>query len=230
MGEADSDRRHIPGGAGKTAAVPDRATAGHPRTALAVLLTSGLVIALVIGLGSGCAARTAPAGPGARHGSPTATAAPATAPGGFNATDVAWLQLMIPMDERVLPLLDLGAGRGHDPAVRRLAARFRHAHLAELARLREALGRTGLPPSGEHEGHDMPGMVTAAGLAELKAATGPAFDRLFAGHLREHLDRSAAVARSEQAAGADPATRALAAAVERSRTTQRALLDALRLG
>lgn len=135
---------------------------------------------------------------------------------------------MIPMDERTLPLLDLGAERGHDPAVRRLAARIRKAHLAELERLREMLGRTGLPATNVHEGHDMPGMVTAADLAALRKATGPAFDRLFADRLREHLDQSAAVARSEQTAGADEGTRALAAAVERARAAQSDLLDGIR--
>ncbi|MEU0479711.1 DUF305 domain-containing protein, partial [Streptosporangium sp. NPDC006013] len=59
-------------------------------------------------------------------------------------------------------------------------------------------------------------------------ATGPAFDRLFADRLREHLDQSAAVARSEQSAGADEGTRALAAAVERARATQSDLLDGIR--
>ncbi|GAA4227946.1 uncharacterized protein (DUF305 family) [Streptosporangium album] len=200
-------------------------------TVLTLLLVSGLAIGLV----ASCVAHSTAAVPGHRHGPPAvaATVPPATtvtaaATGGFNATDTAWLQLMIPMDERTLPLLDLGTERGHDPAVRRLAARIREAHLAELQRLRETLGRTGLPPTNVHEGHDMPGMVTAADLTALRAATGPSFDRLFAGHLREHLDQSSAVARSEQTAGADGDTRALAAAVERTRAAQRDLLAGIR--
>ncbi|MFJ2032840.1 DUF305 domain-containing protein [Streptosporangium sp. NPDC087985] len=190
-----------------------------------VILTLLLVSGLAIGLVAGCVARSATATPGHRHGP---LAAAATVTGGFNATDTAWLQLMIPMDERTLPLLDLGAGRGHDPAVRRLAARIRESHLAELERLRETLSRTGLPPTDVHRGHDMPGMVTAADLTALRAATGPSFDRLFTDRLREHLDQSASVARSEQTAGADGGTRALAAAVERARVAQSDLLAGIR--
>ncbi|WP_030907517.1 DUF305 domain-containing protein [Streptosporangium amethystogenes] len=190
-----------------------------------------LTLFLVSGPVAGCGAHSPAAAPGHHHESPAPVvpAAPAATPtAGFNTTDTAWLQLMIPMDERTLPLLDLGAERGHDPAVRRLAARIRKAHLAELERLTETLGRTGLPATNVHEGHDMPGMVTAADLAVLRKATGPALDRLFADRLREHLDQSAAVARSEQTAGADEGTRTLAAAVERTRAAQSDLLDGIR--
>ncbi|GAA1716388.1 DUF305 domain-containing protein [Nonomuraea bangladeshensis] len=163
-----------------------------------------------------------------------------------NPTDVAWLQLMIPMDERVLPLLDLGASRSHAPAVGQLAARLRAAHVAELARLRAALHTTalhttgpptalhttdlpatGLPATNPHAGHDMPGMITAAELARLRTAEGPAFDTLFTGHLRAHLRQSRSVTRSEQVSGADPGIKALAAAIERTRTTQLSALGAV---
>ncbi|MGA4991539.1 DUF305 domain-containing protein [Nonomuraea bangladeshensis] len=167
--------------------------------------------------------------------------------GSVNPTDVAWLQLMIPMDERVLPLLDLGASRSHTPAVGQLAARLRAAHVAELARLRAALHATALhttdlpatgPPStglhatelpaaNPHAGHDMPGMITAAELARLRTAEGPAFDTLFTGHLRAHLRQSQSVTRSEQVSGADPGIKALAAAIERTRTTQLSALGAV---
>ncbi|MFF0772300.1 DUF305 domain-containing protein [Nonomuraea wenchangensis] len=164
------------------------------------------------------------------------------ASGSVNPTDVAWLQLMIPMDERVLPLLDLGASRGHAPAVAQLAGRLRAAHLAELARLRAALHATalhttGMPATGvpatgppadnPHAGHDMPGMITAAELARLRTAEGPAFDTLFTGHLRAHLRQSRSVTRSEQVSGADPGIKALAAAIERIRTTQLSALGAV---
>ncbi|MFG1614543.1 DUF305 domain-containing protein [Nonomuraea wenchangensis] len=157
--------------------------------------------------------------------------------GSVNPTDVAWLQLMIPMDERVLPLLDLGASRGHAPAVGQLAGRLRAAHVAELARLRAALNvtalhttdlpATGLPADNPHAGHDMPGMITAAELARLRTAEGPAFDTLFNGHLRAHLRQSRSVTRSEQISGADPGIKALAAAIERTRTTQLSALAAV---
>ncbi|MEV4547881.1 DUF305 domain-containing protein [Nonomuraea wenchangensis] len=229
-----------------------------PRAAALVLL------ALAAVLMGGCLAR-GDSGSAARHAhhvpaptqadgpqiahhvpAPTQAGGPRTAhpvtSGSVNPTDVAWLQLMIPMDERVLPLLDLGASRGHAPAVAQLAGRLRAAHVAELARLRAALHTTalhttdlpatglpatGLPADNPHAGHDMPGMITAAELARLRTAEGPAFDTLFTGHLRAHLRQSRSVTRSEQVSGADPDIKALAAAIERTRTAQLSALAAV---
>ncbi|MGW5160108.1 DUF305 domain-containing protein, partial [Nonomuraea wenchangensis] len=223
------------------------------RTAPAALM----LLALTAVLMGGCLARgdsaarhahhvpapTQTGGPPIAHPVPAPTHAdgpriadPVTS-GSVNPTDVAWLQLMIPMDERVLPLLDLGASRGHAPAVAQLAGRLRAAHVAELARLRAALHTTGMPATGvpatgppadnPHAGHDMPGMITAAELARLRTAEGPAFDALFTGHLRAHLRQSRSVTRSEQVSGADPGIKALAAAIERIRTTQLSALGAV---
>jgi uncharacterized protein (DUF305 family) len=153
---------------------------------------------------------------------------PVSVPAGeFNGTDAAWMQLMIAMNERMIPVLDLAATRAVDPAARRLAADARTVHLAELAELRGLGRRAALPSTNPHEGHDMPGMVTAAGLAGLRKAEGVAFDRLFAGALRGHLDQCVRLARSEQQSGASPAVVRLAGAVERARSAQRTRLDRL---
>ncbi|MGW2149199.1 DUF305 domain-containing protein [Nonomuraea bangladeshensis] len=231
-----------------------------------------MLLALAAALMGGCLARGDSA---ARHAhdvpAPTQARDPQIAhpvtSASVNPTDVAWLQLMIPMDERVLPLLDLGASRSHTPAMGQLAARLHAAHVAELARLRAALHTTALhttdlpatglpatgpPPTGlpaagppatglhttalhatelpaanPHAGHDMPGMITAAELARLRTAEGPAFDTLFTGHLRAHLRQSQSVTRSEQVSGADPGIKALAAAIERTRTPQLSALGAV---
>ncbi|MEU6786845.1 DUF305 domain-containing protein [Nonomuraea angiospora] len=95
---------------------------------------------------------------------------------------------------------------------------------------RGGLGRTGLPARNPHEGHDMPGMATPDELAALGAATGGAFDRLFLTRLSEHVEQTALVSRSEQVSGADRATRDLAAAIVRSRTAERGLLNEIETG
>lgn len=61
---------------------------------------------------------------------------PGSGPAGsaYTPTDVAWLQLTIAMDRRVLVLLDLAPGRAGDPAVRALAAEVSRARTAEPAR------------------------------------------------------------------------------------------------
>ncbi|MFI6478563.1 DUF305 domain-containing protein [Nonomuraea sp. NPDC050663] len=195
---------------------------GRAVTVAAPLVLLGLAATLV----GGCLARSEPP---VRHAHHTAVdTSPAVAQplpsGRLNPTDLAWLQLMIPMDERVIPLLDLGAAQAHAPAVRQLARRLRDAHHAELDRLRRTLAATGLPATNPHAGHDMPGMVTAPELRRLRATTGPAFDTLFTRHLDAHLRQSLSVTRSEQLSGHDPDVKALAAAVERARTTQLAAL------
>ncbi|WP_053175832.1 DUF305 domain-containing protein [Nonomuraea sp. SBT364] len=189
----------------------------------------GLLLALLL---AACPACSSPAGERApaAHGShaPSGTHAPSrTHPGaGFNATDTAWVQLMIPMIERTLPLLDLAARRGTG-GTRGLAAALGRAHRAELDRLRKLRDDAGVSPVNVHEGHDMPGMVTASQLDDLRAAGGKAFDELFARRLREHLDQSLKVTRGERGSGSDPRALALAADLVRSRTGQLAQLARL---
>jgi uncharacterized protein (DUF305 family) len=134
---------------------------------------------------------------------------------------------MIPMIERTLPMLDLAERQAADPAVGRLASSLAIAHRAELARLTELRQAARLSDVNVHEGHDMPGMVTAAELDAMRSADGKAFDGLFLRCLRDHLDQSMLVTRGERGSGADPRALALAADLERSRTTQLARLKKL---
>ncbi|MEU4551898.1 DUF305 domain-containing protein [Micromonospora violae] len=194
-----------------------------------------VVVLLVAGCGAGSrdAARTAT--PPAT--APPATAAPTTAPpatvastptgtaGSFNPTDIAWLQLTVAMIERLLPVLDLVPARTTDPAWRRTAARVAATQRADLDRAHRLLAEAGAPTTNPHEGHDMPGMVTAEQLAALRSATGASFHRLLAGHLRAHLTQSVRIAASEQQNGVQPATVALAAAVARNATANLARLN-----
>ncbi|MEU8301790.1 DUF305 domain-containing protein [Micromonospora sp. NPDC048909] len=192
--------------------------------------TTLLVAALLL---AGCAAGSPdPAG----TATPSAAAPPATAPpavptasptGPFSPTDVAWLQLTVAMTERVLPVLDLVPNGTTDPDWRRLAAQVEAGHRADLTRSRRLLAESGAPATNPHEGHDMPGMVTAEELAALRSATGAPFERLVARHLRAHLAQSVRMAGAAQRAGAHPATTALAAAVARDGTAELARLDRL---
>ncbi|MEO3930012.1 DUF305 domain-containing protein [Micromonosporaceae bacterium B7E4] len=191
--------------------------------------------ALLVGvlLAGGCAGSAA--APPPVSGTPTGAApvtagrppGPAGTPGPFNGTDIAWLQLAVAMHERVLPLLDLVPERTTDPAVRRLAARVRETHRADLERSRRLLDRSGAPKTNPHEGHDMPGMVTAAQLTALDAAPEAEFRRLFGQYLRAHLAQSVRVAGAEQRSGADPDTTSLAGAIARTGTGYLTQLDRL---
>ncbi len=193
---------------------------------------TGLLLALLLAI-AGCGPGETPAS-GGHHAAHTAPAPTTPAPagsasptGGFNGTDAAWVQLMIPMIERTLPMLDLAERQAADPAVGRLAASLATAHRAELARLAELRRTAGLSDVNVHEGHDMPGMVTASQLDAMRSADGKAFDGLFLRCLRDHLDQSVLVTRGERDAGADPRALTLAADLERARTTQLTRLNKL---
>ncbi|GIH23882.1 hypothetical protein Aph01nite_21920 [Acrocarpospora phusangensis] len=147
--------------------------------------------------------------------------------GTLNATDIAWAQLMVPMHEGLLRLLDRAPDRLTDPDLARLAAQVGTAHRAELPALRRILTRAGVTGQNPHEGHDMPGMVTQADLTLITPLTGPAFDRLFIAHLRGHLEQVALVSTAEGKSGTDPAAHTLATTMVKSRTTQLATLNRL---
>ncbi|GGR13034.1 hypothetical protein GCM10010497_13960 [Streptomyces cinereoruber] len=92
----------------------------------------------------------------------------------FNATDTAWIQLMIPMNERARLLTGLAPSRTADPAPADLAARTGTRLERELADLRAPLDLSGTPDTRPHEGHDMPGMVGLDTLRKAEKAKGGA--------------------------------------------------------
>ncbi|MET8360284.1 DUF305 domain-containing protein [Micromonospora sp. NPDC005171] len=156
----------------------------------------------------------------------TATTPTGTA-GSFNPTDIAWLQLTVAMTERLLPVLDLVPARTTDPVWRRTATQLATAQRADLDHARRLLADAAAPTTNPHEGHDMPGMVTAQEMTALRAASGRPFHRLLAGHLRAHLAQAVRIATAEQQSGVQPATVALAAAVVRNGAADLARLDHL---
>ncbi|MFE3586078.1 DUF305 domain-containing protein [Streptomyces niveus] len=148
---------------------------------------------------------------------------PAQTPSG--ATDAAWLQLMTPMNEGAVELLTMAADRATDPGLRSWATDLAAAHRAELDRMRPLLKQLGLPATNVHEGHEMPGMVTPGDLASARAAKGAAFQKVVVVQIREHLEHSARVSRSEVDAGSEAAAKKLAASLVAARAAE---LDTLK--
>jgi hypothetical protein len=131
--------------------------------------------------------------------------------GSLNATDLAFLQLMISLDSSALPLFEL---LKDEPALAGVVAAGGAGHREELAALRAALvAGGGIENPGEHAGHDLPGMVLDEDLAAVRGA--PADQRLAkaVAVLRDHLTGTTNLATSEGTAGSDPATKAAAAKV-----------------
>lgn len=172
------------------------------------LLLGAAVVAMTMG---GCA--TTVAAP------PSTPATPA-----FNPTDVAWLQLVVPMTENALSAARLAPDHAASPAV--LAAARSVAAPSErlLTRLKSVRDRAGLPAADVHSGHRMPGMVTAADLVSLRTGRGAEFDQRLVALLRAHAAQLVVLARGERTSGADAETRELADEVGAEGTRQEQVL------
>ncbi|MFE6487193.1 DUF305 domain-containing protein [Streptomyces sp. NPDC057757] len=191
-----------------------------------------LVVTLVCTLGcmlsllSGCAGSQQGAGTPARASvtgnAPTDLSGAAVgATGTFNSTDIAWLQLLIAMDDQTRHILELAPRHVGEPALKRWAADVARDNLGQLKALRKLLATAGIPDTNPHEGHDMPGMVDAGELEALADATGPEFDRLLRSALREHLTQAEHLSNGVRDSGSDTRVRKLAAAVKNSAADQR---------
>jgi uncharacterized protein (DUF305 family) len=181
------------------------------------------VTALVVGLTQGRTDHTPAVPPAAAR----SVAASPTAPVVLNGTDDAFIQLLIPMNEGALALIDQLDTRPTetDPSLRTLFGEVRKAHQAELRDLRGLLAAGNVPELNIHEGHQMPGMVTEAGLAELRAAPDAEVPSRAAALLRAHLAQTVVLCRGEQTAGGSPELKALAGRIQQARTAELSTLD-----
>lgn len=148
------------------------------------------------------------------------TVVASSTPGGVSATDTAWTQLMVALDERALAVLDLVPKRTTTPRLADLTATASARLRTELGALRLLLARSSAPATNPHEGHDMPGMATAETLARMARLTGPEFDQLVLTSLRAYYDQCLLLADSEQTAGSDASTKELARTIEGDRRRQ----------
>jgi hypothetical protein len=150
---------------------------------------------------------------------PAPAPSPVVAASSFGGTDRAWVEINIAMGEELAPLLDLAATRSKDPAVRALAAEISAVNQRELRLLYQLHDAAGLPAENPHKGMPMPGMVTPEQVTEAAATSGAAFDELLRKHIRAHMEQGMRLATSEEKAGVEPQTKALAAQMIDDRDT-----------
>ena len=137
---------------------------------------------------------------------------------GFNDADVLFAQSMIPHHEQAIEIAELALdpASGASPAVRDLAGRVKSGQDPEIATLTAWLKARGKSTTMDMAGHDMStmdGMLSAADMKALDAASGSAFDRLFYEQMIRHHQGAVAMARIVKEDGADPEIAALADAV-----------------
>ncbi|GAB3112802.1 hypothetical protein GCM10027160_15310 [Streptomyces calidiresistens] len=188
------------------------------RTARSSLAAAVLAVSVLVGCGGSPAPDGRPdpgvAGedhhPGAGHPTVAAPSAGAAEQARLTGSDLAWLQLMIPMNDRTLLLLDLTAERAEDDALASFAERLAADHRGELEDLHALREGAGVPDTNPHEGHRMTGMVTDDQLADAAAEPPGRFDGTVTDLLREHLEHSRMVSAALLDAGSDEEALALA--------------------
>jgi uncharacterized protein (DUF305 family) len=123
----------------------------------------------------------------------------------WTEADARFMSMMIGHHAQAVEMSRLAPANGAGPAVARLAERIINAQEDEIAAMQLWLRDRGQPVpepggmaamdhgAGQHAaGHDtgghaaMPGMLTDAQMAQLRAARGPEFDRLFLAFMIQH--------------------------------------------
>ena len=159
--------------------------------------TSLLAILVALSLG-GCAPAAQSQAPVLQPGAPgeaTRTLPPDEVSGirrpGITSADVAFMQGMIGHHAQALDMVALLETRTASDGMKMLAERIAVSQADEIQMMREWLEDRGAAVPGEHahHAHDaklMPGMLTPEEMAQLAAARGTAFDKLFLEYMIKH--------------------------------------------
>jgi uncharacterized protein (DUF305 family) len=173
----------------------------------------------------------APAEDHAHHHAGAAGAAPVAIPAGalYTEADVRFMQGMIAHHAQAIHMSRMAASRGASPRLARFARKIDLSQAGEIVLMQEWLRANGqaAPDTSSWRTTTMHGMLTAAELAALEAARGPAFDRLFlAGMIRHHEGalRMVADLLATPRAAQDVDVSVLAADVESTQSAEIALM------
>jgi len=114
----------------------------------------------------------------------------------YTAADIRFMSAMIAHHAQAVTMSALAPARAASNSVKILAERITSSQEDEIALAEQWLRDRGQHPVHDmttHGGHEMtmPGMLTAAQLAQLAQATGPEFDRLFLTFMIQHHRGSA---------------------------------------
>lgn len=175
---------------------------------------------------AGCGSAGSAAGEPAGHGgsTPAVVAPPATAAGsGVNATDVMFLQMMVPHLEQGRQIAALARTHPTRSEVAMLAAAIESTQATEIATMSGWLRDWGEPASANPDAHaahgGMPG-TSPEEIAVVDRASGADFERRFLNMLIAHQDDAVQLARMETSSGANAQVRALAEQIDKSRSAQ----------
>ncbi|WP_431964737.1 DUF305 domain-containing protein [Nocardia sp. bgisy134] len=154
---------------------------------------------------------------GTDHGTSSTTAgATSAARTDFDNADVTFLQMMYPHHAQAVEMAKLVPSHSQNPQLLALAAEVEKAQAPEMEQISSLLQSFGKPAptaGGGHEGHGMPGMMSAEQMSALQAASGAEFDRMWLEMMIQHHAGAIDMAETELADGVNPDTQALARSV-----------------
>ncbi|MFI5763505.1 DUF305 domain-containing protein [Streptomyces sp. NPDC051563] len=129
-----------------------------------------------------------------------------------NAADRAYVRNMIEHHGQALTMSALAPDRASADGVKRLAERIAAAQKPEIGAMQGWAARNPAPTAapGGHDHAAMPGMATEQQLAELTAARGPEFDRLFLTLMTAHHEGALKMTGEVLAAGNNAAVEEMA--------------------
>ena len=190
------------------------ACSGEPARSAAI----GTDAPVIVPQGPGAPGRTAT--PGERLGLP---------PAGPVAADVRFAEGMIPHHRQALEMAGLVPDRTATPAVRRFADRIASAQGPEITAMSSWLTALGRPvPAGHAHAPAGYGMASPREMNALRAARGPAFDRLFLTLMIRHHGGALKMAGEELAGGADQVMRRTAQDVYAGQSIEAARMEKTR--
>lgn len=154
----------------------------------------------------------------------------------FNDADASFMRMMIPHHAQALEMSELARTRASDEGVLSLARRIEGAQGPEIRSMSSWLAARdlALPDVGDHAGHEghsggsMMGMLTEEQMAELEAARGAAFDRLYLAGMIRHHEGAVAMAGDELESGSDLLALELAADISTGQLAEIRRMEDLR--
>jgi len=150
--------------------------------------------------------------------------------GRLDAADVMFAQMMIPHHEQAVEMSTLAETRASDPFIKQLAADIKAAQQPEIEQMAGWLEEWGAPrmsgmdAMSAHGQHGMAGILTDEQMAELEAASGSEFDRLYAEGMIEHHKGAIQMAEAVQDSS-DPRVAELADAIITAQEREIALME-----
>jgi uncharacterized protein (DUF305 family) len=134
--------------------------------------------------------------------------------------DAMFLAMMIPHHEQAVEMSQLAATNGASPEVQKLADTIASAQGPEIGQMQGLLEAAGaLGELGKHTGH-MDGLLSEEQMAELKAAQGADFDRLYLEGMIMHHEGAVAMAQNVIDSGGNAAVVALAKQIIAAQTDE----------